>query len=340
MNARIAVLSVAILAVGSARFAAAEWIPLSAADAEEAVMSRLKAKGAESDTLAEANRSWRGLPPDAEASEVLLEACLALSLVDSDVKKAIAAALTGSTDAVNAAVAELDGADPFSAANTRLLCARIYLDDDRYDEAFALIEPLDAGAVIDPASLTFAKGLAAFQLLKKEEGIKAVDSLLENRDAAPRRYVVLAERLKTRFETLEPDSLYEISRKMNDIGRRLDQGEAGKTVLRLEREVIESLDKMIKKLEDAQKAAQSAQGGNQGGNQSSSPAQKSALLGGKGPGNVTKKNIGAKTGWGDLPPKDRESALQELSRQFPSHYRDVIEQYFRELARKKETPTR
>lgn len=340
MNARIAVSTAVILAVGFVRFAAAAWTPMPSADVEEAVMSRLKAKGASSETLAEANRLWRGLPQDAEASEVLLEACLALSLADSDVKTAVSAALTGSTDAVSAALAKLDGADPFSAANTRLLCARIYLDDDRYDEAFALIEPLDADAVIDPASLTFAKGLAAYQLLKKEEGIKAFDALLENRDMVPKRYVVLAERLKTRFENLKPDSLYEISRKMNDIGRRLDQGEAGKTVLRLEREVIESLDKMIKKLEDAQKAAQSAQSGNQGGNQSNNPAQKSALLGGKGPGNVTKRNIGAKTGWGDLPPKDRENALQELSRQFPSHYRDVIEQYFRELAREKETPPR
>ena len=151
---------------------------------------------------------------------------------------------------------------------------------------------------------------------------------------------MLAERLKTRLETLKPDSLYEISRKMNDIGRRLDQGEAGKTVLRLEREVVESLDKMIKKLEEAEKKRQQCKkGGGQGSNQSNKAAPKSFLPGGKAPGHVTKKNIGAKAGWGDLPPKEREKALQDMGRQFPSHYRDVIEQYFRELAREKESPT-
>ncbi len=56
------------------------------------------------------------------------------------------------------------------------------------------------------------------------------------------------------------------------------------------------------------------------------------MLGGKGPGNVTKKDIGDGAGWGNLPPKEREEAMQQIGRDFPSHYRDVIEQYFRRLA--------
>ena len=55
-------------------------------------------------------------------------------------------------------------------------------------------------------------------------------------------------------------------------------------------------------------------------------------MGGKGPGEVTKKNIGSESGWGNLPPKEREQAMQQIGRDFPSHYRDVIEQYFRRLA--------
>ena len=55
-------------------------------------------------------------------------------------------------------------------------------------------------------------------------------------------------------------------------------------------------------------------------------------MGGKAPGNVTQKNIGNKSGWGDLPPKQREEALQQIGKDFPAHYRDVIEQYFRKLA--------
>jgi len=55
-------------------------------------------------------------------------------------------------------------------------------------------------------------------------------------------------------------------------------------------------------------------------------------MGGRGPGEVTKKNIGSKSGWGDLPPKQRQEALQQIGKDFPAHYRDVIEQYFRKLA--------
>ncbi len=65
---------------------------------------------------------------------------------------------------------------------------------------------------------------------------------------------------------------------------------------------------------------------------SSRPAPDSKLIGGKGPGEVAKKAIGDKDGWGNLPPKQRDEAMQQIGREFPSHYRDVIEQYFRKLA--------
>ena len=50
------------------------------------------------------------------------------------------------------------------------------------------------------------------------------------------------------------------------------------------------------------------------------------------PGDVAKKDIGHKSGWGDMPPKEREEALQQMGRDFPPHYRDAIEEYFRKLA--------
>ena len=53
---------------------------------------------------------------------------------------------------------------------------------------------------------------------------------------------------------------------------------------------------------------------------------------GKAPGDVAKKGVGHKSGWGDLPPKEREEALQQMGRDFPPHYRDAIEEYFRKLA--------
>ncbi len=72
--------------------------------------------------------------------------------------------------------------------------------------------------------------------------------------------------------------------------------------------------------------------GGAGNIRSSSPAPDSRILGGKGPGQVDKKPLGAGSGWGDLPPKQRQEALQQIGKDYPAHYRDLIEQYFRKLA--------
>jgi len=96
--------------------------------------------------------------------------------------------------------------------------------------------------------------------------------------------------------------------------------------------VIKSLDKMIEELEQ-QAADAAAAAGEAGGNLAPvQPAQDSFPLGGKGRGSVTQRDIGHESGWGDLPPRQRQEALQQIGKEFPAHYRDVIEQYFRKLA--------
>jgi hypothetical protein len=52
-----------------------------------------------------------------------------------------------------------------------------------------------------------------------------------------------------------------------------------------------------------------------------------------GPGRVDPKNLEkvAKE-WGKLPEKERARAMQELTRDMPPKYREVIESYFRKLA--------
>ncbi len=110
----------------------------------------------------------------------------------------------------------------------------------------------------------------------------------------------------------------------------------------VENGVIASLDKLIEELEK-EKAGGGGGAGSGGGQQpggsgpaqgiqSNAPAADSTPATGKGPGNNNKKNIGSKSGWGDLPAKEREEALQQIGKDFPSHYRDIIESYFRRIA--------
>ena len=102
---------------------------------------------------------------------------------------------------------------------------------------------------------------------------------------------------------LQDDTLDHIARRMDDIRRRLDLGRAGPKVRKEEDGVIKSLDKMIKKLEDNSNNSKPAA---VAATSPCNPPTRAASWAGKGPGDVTKKDIGSGSGWGNLPPKERE----------------------------------
>jgi hypothetical protein len=121
---------------------------------------------------------------------------------------------------------------------------------------------------------------------------------------------------------------------MDRIRLRLGHGRAGTRVRKEEEDVIAKLDKMIEKLEEQiQQQQSSASGAQAGGNNPTQPMNQSNPGGVSGPGDVDPRDQGERTAWGNLPPKEREEALQQLGKDVPSHYRDVIEEYFRTLAR-------
>jgi hypothetical protein len=55
-----------------------------------------------------------------------------------------------------------------------------------------------------------------------------------------------------------------------------------------------------------------------------------------GPGNVDPKRLrGLAQQWGTLPPKERAKAMAEITQGMPPRYREVIEKYFKDLAKTK-----
>ena len=219
---------------------------------------------------------------------------------------------------------------PLVANNMRLLYGRWLVHEVLFDEALEQLSGLAPGDVVAPASLLFYQSVVYYSLLEKETGLEAIGQLLDGAEQSPQRYVAITRLMQQDLETLEDDTLDHIARRMDDIRRRLDLGRAGKKVRKIEDGVIESLDKLIKKIEQQERKKS---GGSSSDNiRSNRPAPDSQIIGGKGRGEVTKRRIGSESGWGDLPPRQREEALQQIGRDFPSHYRDVIEQYFRRLA--------
>lgn len=230
-------------------------------------------------------------------------------------------------------------APEFVRNNLRLYYARWLAQHGLYDESLAELDGLKLAEVADPASLLFYRMVAHHQLVEPDDARAALVQLMEQKEQLPHRFQQVAQLVERDLAGLEDESLDHIARRMNDVRRRLDHGRAGDQVQMVEKKVVDSLDKKIDKLEKQQQQQQQQQQSQQGGSaQPTQPMQDSQLPGMKAPMKVDQRDIGHTAGWGDLPPKERERALQQIGRDFPAHYRDLIEQYFRELASEPEQP--
>ena len=216
----------------------------------------------------------------------------------------------------------------FLTNNAKLYFGRWLAQEGYFDESLTMLDGISIDDVADPAAMLFYQSVANHNLINVKEGMESVAKLMEQKPNLPIRYRQLAMLMERDLTGVKEDSLDHIARQMNDIQRRLHKGRAGERVIEEEEKVVDALDIIIEKLEEEQRKKQQQQGSGQGNQpmQDSRPSQM------KGPGRVDRKDIGQRSGWGDLPEKEREKAMQEISRDFPSHYREVIEQYFRKLA--------
>lgn len=234
----------------------------------------------------------------------------------------------------------VDASGPaFVKRHLRLLAGRWLAQHQYYDEALEMMVGLEPQTLIDPATLLFHSAAAHHQLLHQEDCLKTVAKLLENEAQLPARYRSLAQLMQADIQPLKADTLDETSRLMESVERRLGLARAGKRVREEEEAVVAKLDKLIEELEKQREEQQKQQQAAASGNQTPSrPMQDSQAAGGKGPGNVDPKKLQALGAWGNIPPKQRQEALQQLSRDLPAHYREVVEEYFRKLASDEKAP--
>jgi hypothetical protein len=227
-----------------------------------------------------------------------------------------------------------DSATPeFVRNNMRLYLARWLIQQGYFDEGLAWTEGLSTSDVVAPEALLFYRAVAHHRLVQPDEASAALGRLLQREDELPARFQKLADLMRQDLATLKDESLDHIARRMEDVRRRLAQGRSGERVQTVENGVIESLDKLINRLEQQLQQQQQAQASSTpGGQPSGSPMPDSRIAGAKAPGQVDRRDIGDGSGWGNLSEREREKALQDIGREFPSHYREVIEQYFRRLA--------
>ena len=308
----------------------ASWSAPTPADVKAALDGWLETQKPPDDVRARIETLWAA--PDAPAEADLLDRLAAsIALADAEANRLAVYCREEAAPAPLPTFALLDDekTPPFVRHNLRLYFGRCLARRAYYNDALTVLEPLSVRDVADPASLLFYRSVVHYRLLQKKQCLESAARLLENERAVPRRFAAVARLMQADIEPLKADSLDEVARLMDSIRVRLDQGRAGTRVRKEEDDVIAKLDKMIEELE---KQRQQQQGG-MGGMNPSQPMPDSTPGGGTGPGDVAPKKLARGGDWGDLPPKQRQEALQQISKEFPSHYREAIEEYFRKLAR-------
>jgi hypothetical protein len=338
MSTNLKGLAVLLIIAGLATAASADAVPKQAAwklpdskDVRKQVFAWLDGRGLDAATRAKAEKLFPANQENLAGAELLSRVVQTIALGDERARKLVDLCSQAPSSRPPEQSWLKDPKLPAVVAQNLRLCYGVWLvQASLYDESLEQLAGLEPGRVADPASLLFYQGVVYHQLLNKDAGLKAIRELLEEPEQSPRRYAAVAKLMQEDLHQLQEDSLDHIARRMDDIRRRLGLGRGDQKVRTVEDGVIKSLDKLIKDLEDQQRRQQQASSG--GSSQSSKPAPDSRILELKGPGEVTKKEVGHKDGWGNLPPKQREDAMQQIGREFPSHYRDVIEQYFRKLA--------
>jgi hypothetical protein len=214
----------------------------------------------------------------------------------------------------------------------RLVQARLF------DEAKQVLEELTPENSIDPAGVLLTKAIVFHHFSEKEKGLAALNEFqaVAKRETVSRRSTELAKLLQFEWDKRSRENDPEvIARQMDDVRRRLGKERTGDDTQDVEDGVLKALDELIEKIESqCKKCGGQCEGQCQGqGGQGNKPAEDSYRLTGKGPGNVDRREFSSGDNWGDLPPKEREEALLSIEKEFPAYYRDIIEQYFREMAK-------
>jgi hypothetical protein len=135
-------------------------------------------------------------------------------------------------------------------ANLALAYAKALCNRKVYEEALEAFKAVRPEHVADPASYLFHKAVVEHALMQKEQANDTIDRLLVDVPDAPERYRMVGALMHFDMLTWKEKDLGWISRKMDNIHRRLDLVRGGKQTQQMQKEVLVRLDEMIKELEN------------------------------------------------------------------------------------------
>lgn len=232
-----------------------------------------------------------------------------------------------------------DSGTKYLYASLRYYLALRLVQSRLYDEAVPILDEMTPENSVDPVGVLVTRAIICHHLGQSEKGLTALEELKTVTDpSAPRRFMELAKLLEFDLKNnkQEENDPEKIAKKMSDVRRRLGKGRTDDGTQEAENGVLKSLDQLIEKIEEQAQKQNQNNNPNDQGQQANKPADDSRILKQKAPGNIDRRDFNPEGQWGDLPPQKREEALLRIEKEFPAHYRDIIEQYFREMAGKQE----
>ncbi len=248
--------------------------------------------------------------------------------------------------------------DPYLSINAAILAARLLVDQDRITEADALLLNVNQrnadwrDRTTAVPELLFLRGFCALQALRYDDAVATLTEFVRGYPNAPERLRRSAEQMLTELSRREPQRLGDVRDLMDYARRELSLGKSNDDVREKQKKAVDLLNGLIAEAEEREKQQQQqskssgksnskgkpAPGNNKPGSQH---AQRSILPPGEG-GGVGElgdsKRVRPGESWGKMPPQEREALLQALQKQFPSQYRDLVEQYYRQLSKDDSEP--
>jgi hypothetical protein len=237
---------------------------------------------------------------------------------------------------------------PFVIANAAAYEVKSLVAQEHIIEAGRLLEPMMAEGGVDfdrfsyfAPEMDFLRGFCLVSDLQYEKAADALRTFFLKHPQAPLRLAVPAKQMLTELLHRKPEDMGEVVDLMKFSRIRLARADGGTTVQERQQRILDLLDVMIKEAEEQEKK-QCCGGGEGGGSQSKQgkgkgkPMQESSLPGGaipEGPRRAARRANPAEV-WGTMPPADRERILQALRESFPNRYRQLVEQYYEQLAKK------
>lgn len=149
----------------------------------------------------------------------------------------------------------------FFRANLALAYAKAWSNRRVYEESLATLKVIKPEDVADPAGYFFHRAVAEHALLLKTEATRSIVGLLEDVSDAPDRYRLVAMLMHQDMQGWRDKDLGEISRKMDNIERRLELARGGPHTQKIQKDVVARLDEIIKKLENQAKGSSQSNGG-------------------------------------------------------------------------------